>query len=95
MAYDKKDVPQFQKDMCSKCVLKGKCIEEGKDDHWFLMCPHYHQWKLGYTSFVMEQMDWQREHPEENEAKCKERAEYAKRVKEQIKASKKKEKETK
>lgn len=50
MLYDKKDIPQFQEEVCkNKCVLKGKCIDN-KDEHWFLMCPHYHKWKLGYQS---------------------------------------------
>ena len=68
--YKASEVPQFQEDVCKKtCIMNGKCIEEGKDNHWFLMCPHYHQWKLGYTSFVDEQFRWEREHPEEAKAK--------------------------
>ena len=71
--YKASEVPQFQEDVCKKtCIMKGKCIEDGQDNHWFLMCPHYHQWKLGYTSFVDEQFRWEREHPEEAEAKHKE-----------------------
>lgn len=77
--YDKKDVPQFQEDVCKKtCIMRGKCIDEGKDNHWFLMCPHYHQWKLGYTSFVAEQIQWERDHPEEAAAKHQEKVERAK-----------------
>ena len=71
--YDKKDIPQFQADVCKKtCIMKGKCIEEGQDAHWFLMCPHYHAWKLQYGSFVWEQIQWEYEHPEEAEQKHKE-----------------------
>ena len=89
MKFDKKDIPQFQKEVClTDCVLKGKCIEEGKDEHWFLACPKFFNWKIGYTSFVIEQLKWEREHPEEAEAKYKEAAEKAKK----IKASKKKNK---
>jgi len=78
--YDKKDIPQFQEDVCKKtCVMKGSCIEKyNGDDHWFLMCPHYHQWKLGYTSFVQEQLQWERDHPEEAAQKHAEKVERAK-----------------
>lgn len=51
MKYDPKDIPQFQEQVCKKtCILSGKCIEEGKNDHWFLMCPHYFNWKIGYVN---------------------------------------------
>lgn len=70
MKYESKDVPQFQEDVCKKtCIMKGKCIEDGQNNHWFLMCPHYHQWKLGYTSFIQEHIQWEIEHPEEAAAK--------------------------
>ena len=47
MEYDKKDVPAFKEQVCKKtCILHGKCIEDGQNDHWFLMCPHYFYWKL-------------------------------------------------
>lgn len=70
MKYDKKDVPQFQEDVCKKtCINKGACIEDGKDDRWFLMCPHFFNWKIEYKSFVSEQLEWEREHPEEAEVK--------------------------
>ncbi len=68
--YKVSDIPQFQEDVCKKtCIMKGKCIDDIKDPHWFLMCPHYHKWKLGYSSFVDEQIQWEREHPEEAKAK--------------------------
>ena len=73
MVYDKKDVPQFQEDVCKRtCIMKGKCIEDGQDAHWFLMCPHYHRWKLGYESFIADYIQLEREHPEEAEQKHKE-----------------------
>ena len=53
MIYDEKDVPKFQEEMCKdKCILKGECVDEKKNNHWFLMCPHYHKWKLGYKSVL-------------------------------------------
>jgi hypothetical protein len=79
MKFDKKDIPQFQKEVCfCDCVMKGKCIEEKKDDHWFLVCPKFFNWKTGYTSFVIEQLKWEREHPEEVEARHKAVVEKAK-----------------
>ena len=64
--YEVKDVPRFKEEVCNKtCVLKGKCINEGKDNHWFLMCPHYHSWKLGYGSFVWKNIKWEKEYPKE------------------------------
>ena len=94
--YKASDVPQFQQDVCLKtCVCEGKCITEGKDNHWFLMCPHYHSWKLGYTSFIAEQIQWEREHPEEAAAKYKEKVERAKAWKAEQKAKAKAEKENK
>lgn len=98
--YDPKNVPQFQKEVCNKtCHLKGQCIKDGQDTHWFLMCPLYHKWKIGYTSFVFEQIQWEREHPEEAAQKHKERVERAKawgdeqrRLKREAKAKEKAEK---
>jgi hypothetical protein len=89
MEYDKKDVPQFQEDVCKKtCIMKGKCVEENKDTHWFLMCPHYHSWKLGYTSFIWEQIQWEREHPEEIKKKKEQNKELAKQIRESKKTKK-------
>ena len=77
--YDVKDVPSFKEEVCNKtCVLKGKCVNEGKDNHWFLMCPHYHRWKIGYANFVIEQIEYDRTHPEE--AKARHDAEVAKAI---------------
>ena len=68
MKYDKNDIPQFQEQVCKNtCIMKGKCIEEAKNEHWFLMCPHYFNWKLGIKTFVAEQLEWERNHPEEVE----------------------------
>lgn len=61
MKYDKKDIPSFQEQVCKKtCIYKGKCIEEGKDSDWFLMCSHYFNWKLGIKPFVIEQLQQER-----------------------------------
>ena len=87
MQYDKKDIPVFQEQVCKKtCLYKGECIKEGKDNDWYLMCPHYFNWKLGIKSFVIEQLKWGLEHPEEAEAKYKTFVEQSKTWK----ASKKK-----
>ena len=73
MKYDKKDIPQFQKEVClCDCIMKGKCIEEGKDDKWFLACPKFFNWKIGYVSFIQEQEQYYNEHPEEVEKKKQE-----------------------
>ena len=91
MKYDKKDIPDFQEQVCKKtCVMKGKCIEEAKNEHWFLMCPHYFNWKLGIKTFVSEQLEWERTHPEEVEAKHKKEVEKAKAWKASLKNKKKK-----
>ena len=93
MQYDPKDIPTFKEEVCkSTCILNGKCIDEGKDNHWFLMCPHYHSWKLGYTSFIWEQMKWLEEHPEEAEKKRKQNLELSKKLKEKKKRTKKSDK---
>lgn len=68
--YEVKDVPRFKEEVCNKtCIVNGKCINEGKDNHWFLMCPHYFNWKIGYTNFVIEQIKYDRNHPEEAKAR--------------------------
>ena len=60
--YDEKEVPEFQENVCKKtCKLKGSCIEKGKYNHWFLMCPHYHKWKLGYITHT----SWNKEKSED------------------------------
>ena len=89
--YDEKDVPTFQEEVCKKtCILKGSCIEKYKDNaHWFLMCPHYHSWKLGYGSFVWDYLQWEMEHPDEVAEKNKKNLEIAKTLREKKKAEKK------
>lgn len=48
----KKDIHEFQENICkTSCILKGKCIENKKES-WFLACPHYHKWKWGYKSWT-------------------------------------------
>lgn len=87
MKYDEKDIPQFQEDICKKtCVMQGICIEEEKDNHWYLMCPHYFNWKIGYHSFVEEQIRWSNEHPDEVEEQKKKNIELAKKIKQQKKS---------
>lgn len=94
--YKASDVPQFQQDVCLKtCVCKGKCISDGRDKHWFLMCPHYHSWKLGYSSFIWDHLEWEHEHPEEAKKKYEEKVERAKAWKAEQKAKAKAEKENK
>lgn len=89
--YKASEVPQFQEEVCKNtCIMKGKCIDDGRDSHWFLMCPHYHQWKLGYSSFVTEQIQWERDHPEEVEAKRQKNLELSKSIREARKTAKKK-----
>ena len=91
MKYDKKDIPQFQEQVCKNtCIMKGKCIEEAKNEHWFLMCPHYFNWKLGIKTFVAEQLEWERNHPEEVEAQHKKAVEKAKAWRASLKNKKKK-----
>ena len=93
MKYEPKDVPKFKEEVCKMtCVLDGKCVNEGKDDHWFLMCPHYHSWKLECKSFVWDEIAWQEKHPEEVEKKHKQDLELAKKLKEEKKKVKKNEK---
>ena len=91
MKFDKKDIPQFQKEVClCDCIMKGKCIEEKKDDNWFLVCPKFFMWKLKIKSFVIDQLKWEREHPEEVAAKHKEAVEKAKAWRASLKNKKKK-----
>ena len=91
MKYDPKDVPAFQEEVCKKtCVMQGKCIREERDNHWFLMCPHYFDWKIGFKSFVAEKEEYWKAHPEEAEAKRKANQELAQRLKAQYKTQRKK-----
>lgn len=98
--YKASEVPQFQEEVCKKtCVMNGKCITDGQNDHWFLMCPHYFNWKLGIKTFIEEQLEWERTHAEEAEAKHKALVERAKawgdeqrRLKREAKAKEKAEK---
>jgi hypothetical protein len=54
------------------------------------MCPHYFNWKHGIKTFVAEQLEWEREHPEEVEAKHKKNIELAKALRASRKNKKKK-----
>ena len=57
MKYDPTDIPKFQEEVCKQtCVMKGECIDDARDSHWFLMCPHYFNWKLGIKPFIQEQL---------------------------------------
>lgn len=77
--YNEKDIPQFQKEICKKeCILSGRCIEKGYNNNYFLMCPHYHRWKIGYSSFVIEQIKWEQEHPKETQQRYEEIKEKSK-----------------
>ena len=88
--YDKSDLPTFREEVCKKtCIMKGRCIEDGQDDHFFLMCPHYFNWKTEFKSFVAEQLEWQREHPEEAEARRQANLELSKKIKAQRRQAKK------
>lgn len=86
MKYDEKDVPIFKEEVCLKtCIECGRCINEGKDNHWFLMCPHYHEWKIGYENFACGILRWQREHPEIVEQEKEKNARISKKLREEKK----------
>lgn len=92
--YKESEIPQFQEEVCKKtCIMKGSCIEFGYDNHFFLMCPHYFNWKIGFKSFVAEQLEWQREHPEEVEKQKEKNRELAKKLRAEKKKNKKEENE--
>ena len=91
MKYDSKDVLAFKEEVCNNtCIMKGKCIAEGQDDRWFLMCPHYFSWKIGFKSFITDQEEYLKNHPEEAEIRRKANQELAQKLKAQYKAKKKK-----
>ena len=48
MKFDKKDVPQFKDEVCTKCHCLEYCQE--KEVQWFLACPKFFNWKIGYVS---------------------------------------------
>ena len=88
--YNEKDIPQFQEEVCNKtCIMNGKCVKDEKDDHWFLMCPHYFNWKIGFKSFIAEQMEYDRLHPEEVEERKKKNLEIMRQMKSERKSIKK------
>lgn len=84
-------VEKFKLECCPNCILKGRCIEEGKNDEWFEMCPHFFNWKIGYVSPLIERANRAErerlEHPEEYEKKMKI---YEEKIKELKKNKKKK-----
>ncbi len=89
MKYDEKDVPQFQEEVCNgRCKMKGKCLSEYKDNHWYLMCPHYFNWKIEYVSFIEEQEKWNEEHQEEVIKRKEQNKELAKKMIAEKKAKK-------
>lgn len=52
MKYDEKDVPLFKEVICSHCKsyeLTCKKRDNENNKHWFLMCPKYFYWVLGYV----------------------------------------------
>ena len=51
MKYDEKDVPLFKKVICPHCnsyELSCRKKDEENNNHWFLMCPKFFNWFMGY-----------------------------------------------
>lgn len=67
MKYDEKDVPLFRKDVCCECVCFNYCLD--KDNHWFLMCPKYFNWKMGCKTYISEMLNYQRNYVKEDNDK--------------------------
>lgn len=86
-----KNVPAFQEEVCKKtCILKGACIlDPNKDNHWYVMCPLYFNWKLNYSNWIIDQLRREREHPEEAEEQYKKNVRIANKIREERKKERK------
>jgi len=72
-----KDCLKFQSEKCSKCPAGEHCFGHGdikQEDvrHWIGSCPQYFNWVHNYTNWFIEQLQWEREHPEEVEKRHQE-----------------------
>ena len=90
MKLDEKKVPDFKNEVCSKCSWINQCND--KDNHWFMMCPKFFNWCIGFKSFVAEQLEYQREHPEEMEKEKEKNKKLATKLTKEKRAAKKKKK---
>ena len=66
MKYDEKDVPLFKKVICPHCnsyELSCRKKHEENNNHWFLMCPKFFNWIMGYkyNNGIMERVEPKRE----------------------------------
>ena len=82
--YTKDDIIKFRNDICEKCHCHASCLDTFEDMNEHIQyCPKFFNYMIGYTSFVVEQCEWERNHPEEVEARHKKNLEIAKNIKSQ------------
>lgn len=88
--HTKEDIKRFKAEKCSTCHCLDSCHElfENFDEH-IQYCPKFFNFMIGFKSFVEEQLEWQRAHPEEVEARRQANLELSKKIRAQRKASKK------
>lgn len=66
MKYTKEEAIAFeQSDDCRKCVCRESCVSNYPDMLAHVVnCPRIFNWKIGFKSFVSENEEYLREHPE-------------------------------
>ena len=82
--HTKEDVLKFEADVCLKCHCQEGCRVTFPDMKEHIpYCPKFFNYMIGYKSFVEEQAEWEREHPEEALARYKRNLELAQQIKKQ------------
>lgn len=89
--HTKEDVTRFSDEVCKKCRCLESCCSTFEDMETHIPnCPKFFNFVIGYTSFVIEQLEYDIEHPDEVEERHKKNLEIAKKMREEKKHEKEK-----
>lgn len=88
--HTKEDIKKFEAEICSGCHCADgcRCTFENMQEH-IPNCPRFFNFMIGYKSFIEEQLEYEREHPEYVEEKRRKNLELSAHIKSLRKTKKK------